>query len=128
MVDTTKRNVKEFIEKLNSNVKDKFEFEGERFGNLENKDYQIEQEMMMTKLREELLQKFKDYKTTLNYMAADAPIGILCLPKPIENVLIDNGILRIYDVFDVDFTKIKGLGVVRVRHLTACLDQFFSML
>jgi len=128
MLDTTKSNVKEKIEKRKSNVKQKLEFVEDKPGNLENKDYQLEQEMMMAKLREELLQKFKDYRQTINYMAADAPIEVLCLPKAIESVLLANNILRIYDVFDVDFTKVKGLGVVRIRYLTSCLDQFFSML
>lgn len=122
MLDTTKSNVKEKIEKRKSNVKEKVEI-------IEQKPAHIlEQEKMMAKLREELLQKFKDYRQTINYMAADGPIEVLCLPKAIESLLIANDILRIYDVFDVDFTKIKGLGVVRVRYLTACLDQFFSML
>ncbi len=88
----------------------------------------FENDQQMRKIREELFKKFDEYRNTLNYMAADAPIGILCLPAPIENALLDHGCLRIYDLFDLDFTKIKGLGAVRIRNLTTCLDKFFSML
>ena len=88
----------------------------------------IEYELQMKKLREEVLIKFDEYKKTLNYMAADAPLGVLCLPTAIENALITHGCLRIYDLFDLDFTKVKGLGVTRIRDLTTRLDQFFSML
>ena len=45
-----------------------------------------------------------------------------------KDPLINHGCNRIYDLFDCDFTKIKGLGVSRIRDLTACLDKFFSML
>lgn len=105
-----------------SNVKKKIE------KSKENDLRQHEHEKMIEKLREELFQKFQDYKTTLNYMATDAPIEILCLPTSIEKALLEHGLIRIYDLFDVDFTKVKGLGVTRIRHLTTCLDQFFSML
>lgn len=85
-------------------------------------------ELHLEKVRKEVLQKFEDYRNTLKFLAADAPIEVLCLPKPIESALLANGCLRIYDVFNMDFTKIKGLGVTRIRHLTASLDQFFAML
>ncbi len=127
MLDTPESNVKEKVEKRKTNVKKNFE-KVTVTGIESVPDPLTEQEMVMAKIREELLLKFKEYRTTMNYMAADAPIEVLCLPKEIERILITNDILRIYDVFDVDFTKIKGLGVVRIRYLTACLDQFFSML
>ena len=87
-----------------------------------------ENKIKMDKIRKELLNKFNEYKMTMKFMAADAPISILCLPKGIEKILSDQGFLRIYDLFDVDFVKIKGLGETRIRYLTTCLDQFFSML
>ncbi len=96
--------------------------------NIENVHKNIEFDMQMRKLREELVKKFDDYRVTINFMAADAPIGALCLPAATERILIDNGFLRIYDLFNVDFTKIKGLGVVRIRDLAARIDQFLSML
>ena len=88
----------------------------------------FEYEEKLRKIREEVSKKFTEYRTTLNYMAADAPISILCLPPAIESALSAHGCLRIYDLFDLDFTKIKGLGVVRIRELTSSLDKFFSML
>jgi hypothetical protein len=127
MLDTSKKNVKKKVQNSKTNVNRIFEKEEMRLGILENKPPQEEQEILFQKIREEVLQKFKEYKTTLNYMAADAPIEILCLPKVIETCLLDHGYLRIYDLFDVDLTKVKGLGVSRIRHLTACLDKFFSM-
>lgn len=88
----------------------------------------FEHEEKIKVIREEILKKFEDYRKTVNYMAADAPIGVLVLPEVIHNLLTENGCRRIYDLFDCDFTKIKGFGVVRIRYLTARLDEFFSML
>lgn len=88
----------------------------------------FESELDMKKLREELLKCYSDYQKTISYMVADAPIEALCLPKATENILLSNGLLRVYDLFNMDFTKIKGLGSVRIRDLTSRLEQFFSML
>lgn len=88
----------------------------------------FESEEKMKQFREEMAKRYNDYRKTINFMAADAPIQTLCLPKPIENILIREGCLRIYDVIDLDLTKIEGLGPVRIRNLTSSLDQFFSML
>jgi len=88
----------------------------------------IEYEAAMRKIREEVVKKFSEYRNTLNYMAADAPIEVLCLPAVIQSALLAHGALRIYDLFNCDFTKVKGLGVRRIGDLTACLDKFFSML
>lgn len=82
----------------------------------------------MAKLKQELAEKFRDYQKTMQYMAADAPIEVLCLPPTVQKVLLDQGFLRIYDLFDVDLIEIKGIGIARVRDLTACLDKFLSML
>lgn len=87
----------------------------------------IEYDEKIKKIRQEVAKKFEDYKKTMQFMAADAPIGILCLPSVIHNALLNHGCSRIYDLFDLDFTKVKGLGVRRIGDLTACLDQFFSM-
>lgn len=104
-------NVYENIENVKENVKENIEIDEE-----------------IKKIKRELFKKFEEYKKTINYMATDAPIEILCLPKKIEKILLDQGFLRVYDLFDVDFVKIKGLGKSRIRDLTSCLDQFFSML
>ena len=87
----------------------------------------FEKDMKMVKLREELLESFNGYKKMMMFLSADAPIEILCLPIAIENILLSQGCLRIYDMIDMDFAKIKGLGPTRLRHLTSRLDQFFSM-
>jgi len=96
--------------------------------NDENVNNNFESDLDMAKLKEELSKKFKEYETTMKYMLSDAPIEILCLPPSTEKILLDEGFLRIYDLFNVDLIKIKGIGVARVRHLTSCLDKFFSML
>lgn len=86
-----------------------------------------EQDIKIQKLKEELSKSFEEYRKTMKFLSADAPIEILCLPKNIEQLLISAGCLRVYDVFDLDFTKVKGLGPIRIRDLTTRLDQFFSM-
>lgn len=82
----------------------------------------------MDKLRDELKKKFDEYNKTIRYMLGDAPIGVLCLPPTIESILIDQGFLRVYDLFDADLIKIKGIGVARLQQLTTSLDKFLSML
>lgn len=101
----------------------------ETFENVkENVEQRFENDLEMAKLKEELRKKFSDYQTTMKFMLADAPIQILCLTPITEKVLLDQGFLRIYDLFNVDLIEIKGIGVARARNLTACLDKFFSML
>jgi pyruvate/oxaloacetate carboxyltransferase len=94
----------------------------------ENLKQDIEKEELLKKVREEVLKRLGEYRKSISYLACDAPISVLCLPKSIENILTDQGWLRVYDLFDRDFTKIEGLTEVRLRNLTARLDQFFSML
>ena len=81
----------------------------------------------MQKAKKELLKSVKNYHKMMAFMSADAPIGILCLPKDIETILCNQGCLRVYDLLNRDFTKIKGIGKRRIGHLTSRLDQFFSM-
>lgn len=95
--------------------------------NIESVNNNIEKDMQLLKIKEEVLKKLSEYRTTLMYMASDAPISILCLPKVTENILLSNGFLRVYDLFNRDFVEIKGLGTTRIRDLTSRLDQFFSM-
>jgi hypothetical protein len=94
---------------------------------MDDLDNTLDKEMILKKIREEVAERLKNYQKTMSYMAADAPLGVLCLPKEIENALINHGCLRVYDLFDRDFTEIKGLGVSRIKRLTAALDQFFAM-
>ena len=81
----------------------------------------------LKRIKEELLKKLEEYRKSMKYMAADAPIGILCLPKIVEKSLIAHGCLRVYDLFDLDFTEVKGLTETSIRNLAACLDQFLAM-
>lgn len=67
------------------------------------------------------------YRTILQFMEANVPIEVLCLPKPIENILIRDGCNRVYDLISRDLTKIKGIGDIRLDLLTSRLDQFFSV-
>ena len=88
----------------------------------------LEYEEQIKKIRKEVAEKFEQYNKTILYMTGDAPISILCLPTPIEKALLNYGCLRIYDLFNLDFTKVKGLGIARIRDLTARLDEFIAML
>lgn len=88
----------------------------------------IEKDMAMQKLRQEVFKRFDEYRNTIAHMASDAPISTLCLPKKVEKSLLDHGLLRIYDLFQCDFTEVKGLNEVLIRDLTARLNQFLSML
>jgi len=79
------------------------------------------------KVNKQLLESLEVYRKTMSFMYGDAPIGVLCLPPIIENALIDYGCLRVYDLFNCDFTKVKGIGASRIRQLTARLDEFFPV-
>ena len=87
----------------------------------------IERTLVLQKIKDELLKSYSEYQKILIHMASDAPISILCLSKPLEKILINAGLLRVYDLFDADFVKIKGIGDVRLRELTTSLEQFASM-
>lgn len=78
-------------------------------------------------VQKELVESFENYQTTLKYMLGDAPISSLCLDKPSETILISNGLLRVYDLFDRNLTEIKGLGDIRIRNLTTRLNEFLSV-
>lgn len=90
-----------------------------------NKNFE---QIELNKIREEVLKRYSDYHKIISFLATDAPIAVLCLPKSIENILLRNNFLRIYDLIDMDFTKIKGIGIRRCRDLAASLDQFIAML
>ncbi len=82
---------------------------------------------VIQKINKQVTEGIQKYKQTINYMAGDAPINILCLPKAIETILLKQGILRVYDLLNRDLAKIKGLGKVRVDRLTSSLNEFFPM-
>ena len=74
-----------------------------------------------------LLESLKNYKNIISMMFGDAPLGVLCLPKTIEKILSENGVLRVYDLFNRDLFKIEGLSDSARGNLTSRLDQFISM-
>ena len=96
--------------------------------NIDHINANFEKNIDMARLKEDLKRTFNDYEKTMKFMAADAPIQILCLDRKLETILLDQGFLRIYDLFNADLVKVKGIGVIRAKELTARLDQFFSML
>ncbi len=78
-------------------------------------------------IHKKLLESLENYRKTMSYMYGDAPIGVLCLDKVVETTLINNGCLRVYDLFDRDLAEIKGIGHSRIRNLAARLDEFLSV-
>lgn len=72
---------------------------------------------------------YQNYRQTLAFLGANAPIGVLCLGNRIEAVLKKNRIDRIYDLisFRDDFREIKGLGKRGVDLLTARFDEWFAI-
>lgn len=96
--------------------------------NIDNSNSNIETDLDLAKLKEQLKKSFDSYQQTMKYMLGDAPIQTLCLNARTEAILLDSGFLRIYDIFNADLIKVKGLGVVRIKELTTRLDQFFAML
>ncbi len=91
-----------------------------------NKNVELEK-LELNKLNKDLENSLQNYRKTMSYMYADVPIGVLCLPRVIEKSLADHGLFRVYDLFDCDFTEVKGLGVSRIRDLTSRLNEFLSI-
>lgn len=74
-----------------------------------------------------LMESFSNYNKFIQLCSCDAPLGVLCLPKDIETILLREGYTRVYDLLNANLTKIKGLGKVRCYRLAACLDKFLSV-
>ena len=91
-----------------------------------NKNVELEK-LELNKLNKDLENSLQNYRKTMSYIYADVPIGVLCLPVVIEKALNDHGLFRVYDLFDCNFTEVKGLGVSRIRDLTARLNEFLSI-
>lgn len=77
--------------------------------------------------QKELRENISHYRNILNYLGANLPIQVMCLPKEIETILIREGFLRVYDLIGHDLTKIKGLGIARRGLLESRLSEFFAM-
>lgn len=76
---------------------------------------------------EDFSKNLQNYRQLMCYMGADIPIEALCLPKVIENSLLKDGCLRVYDLISRDLTKIKGIGRDRRNILASRLDEFFTV-
>ena len=74
--------------------------------------------------RDKLKEDLAHYRQVMDFLSANVPIEVLCLPKAIENVLLADGCSRVYDLIGRDLTEIKGLGRTRVAQLTSRLDEF----
>lgn len=96
--------------------------------NESNVNNKIEYDENLKKIAKEVVKKFDDYSNSMKFMAADAPIAVLCLPYSVQKILIANNLLRVYDLFNRDFTKIEGLNASGASRLTSSFDQFLSML
>lgn len=86
-------------------------------------DFEVAIKDSQDRLKEDL----SHYRNVMYFLGANVPIETLCLPKTIETILIEDGCLRVYDLINRDFTKIKGLGSKRLALLTARLDEFLSI-
>jgi len=79
-------------------------------------------------VRRDLIKKeFERYEKVMKYLECDLPIQVLCLPKVIENCLLNAGCLRIFDMIDRDLSEIKGLGKSRRALLSSRLNELFPM-
>lgn len=67
------------------------------------------------------------YRNMLNYMGANVPIQVLCLPKVIEKALINADCLRVYDLINRDLREIKGIGEGRCDLLASRLEEFLTV-
>ena len=76
---------------------------------------------------DELSKSVARYRNILATLEGDLPIACLCLPKVIENILLDAGCLRVYDVVNLDLTEIKGLGETRIALLRSRLHEFIPI-
>lgn len=79
------------------------------------------------KINKKLVESLQNYRKFVYYASGDVPIQCLCLDKTVEKILVKNGFERVYDLFDVDLGKIKGIGKTRVGYLTSRLNEFLSM-
>lgn len=86
-------------------------------------DFDVALKDSQDRLKEDL----SHYRNVMYFLGANVPIETLCLPKTIESILIDDGCVRVYDLINRDFTKIKGLGTKRLALLTSRLDEFLTI-
>ena len=78
-------------------------------------------------LKKTVLDSLKSYENVMKCLYTDVPISSLNLDKKTKAVLKKEGLNRLYEVINLDLSKIEGLCDRRRADLTACLDQFLSM-
>lgn len=83
--------------------------------------------MQNNDVNDEMRKNMEHYRKTLMFLGGNVPIEALCLPKSLENLLIRAGCLRVYDMINLDLTKIKGLGRKNRALLSSRLDEFFTV-
>ena len=81
----------------------------------------------MTVISKNFLQSIENYKKTLDDLATDVPIEVLCLPDNIVKILNRNNLFRVRDLIRSDFRKIKGLGLKKIGIIEFRLSQFIGM-
>jgi hypothetical protein len=81
----------------------------------------------LSKIKKDFFESIINYKNYIETCTLDAPIGVLCLPSKIENLLLDRGIYRVSELTALDLTKIKGLGVTRIGIILEALRKFRGM-
>ena len=83
----------------------------------------------VTKINKELFDRMKSYRNTLNVLACDAPISVLCLPPNLESILLKNNLVRVFDLIygDVNLAEVKGIGEVYGNLLTSRINEFLSI-
>lgn len=79
------------------------------------------------KIKKEVLRSVKAYSNAMKVMACDMPIESLCLPIELNNILLNAGINRVYDLIDRNFTEIKGIGIVRANMISARLNELIPV-
>lgn len=87
----------------------------------------ITEEKIIREINKKFLESIENYRNIIMYLGGDMPLGVLCLPKKTEKLLVQGGIERIYDLFNFDLTKIEGLHSNAIRDLTARLNQFLAI-
>jgi len=79
----------------------------------------------LKRINQEFIQNINSYQNFIKQSQLDAPIEVLCLPNPIIKILLRNGCVRVFHILDLDLTKIKGLGSIKISLIKIRLNEFF---
>jgi len=94
---------------------------------MDNVNNKLIMERELAKINKDFLESLYNYRSYIKKCEYDAPIDVLCLPKDILNILQRNGLVRVFDIIDLDLTKIKGLGSSRISHINTQLKKLVPM-